>query len=66
MAHIRKKHGERKDKKNARMREAEEYKAGSAGPDQPTTDQWEVQTYKPGGPTDKTVAERRAPSKRKP
>lgn|GEM_PF-1942652 len=53
MAHPRKKHGERKDKKTARMRTAEELKHGLAAPERPTTDQDDVQTHKPGAASDR-------------
>lgn len=53
MAHIRKKHGERKDKKNERMHEAVEYRKAIAQEPHPTTDQKDVVSYKSGGPSDK-------------
>jgi hypothetical protein len=66
MAHTRKKAGERKDKKTARMREAEDFKHGMAGPKKPTTDQWDVQTHKPGAPSDKMSPQNKArPAKKK-
>ena len=66
MSHLRKKGGERKDKKTARMREAEEFKHGMAAPKKPTTDQWDVQVQKPGAPSDRMSPQNRArPAKKK-
>ncbi|HXH60641.1 MAG TPA: hypothetical protein VNI20_04720 [Fimbriimonadaceae bacterium] len=59
MPHTRKKAGERKDKKTARMREAEEFKHGMAKPKKKTSDQWDVQSYKPGHASDKTSPQNR-------
>lgn len=55
MSHPRKKQGQRKDHKVQRMREDEEAKRAEfeAKPPHPTTDQHDVQSYKPGGPTDR-------------
>ena len=54
MSHERKKGGERKDHKVARMRE-DVAKRHAAEKDHPTTDQPDVTMFKSGGPTDKTV-----------
>ena len=51
--HERKKGGQRKDKKNERMREAVAERHENAGSPGPTTDQKDVQTFKPGAPSDK-------------
>lgn len=53
MSHDRKKAGQRKDKKNARMREDTERRHQNAGPERPDTDQWDIQTFKPGSANDK-------------
>lgn len=66
MSHERKKGGERKDKKTARMREAKEFKHGMAKPKKPSTDQWDVQTHKPGHASDKASPQNRnRPAKKK-
>lgn len=52
MAHERKKGGQRKDKKVARMREDVEHRHESGHP-KPQSDQHDIQSHKPGGPTDK-------------
>lgn len=51
--HDRKKNGQRKDKKNERLRKAIEERHEQAGPERPTHDQKDIQTFKPGGPSDK-------------
>lgn len=53
MAHTRKKHGQRKVKKNERMRADVERRHENAAPERPTTDQWDVVPYKPGSGGDK-------------
>ena len=53
MSHDRKKAGQRKDKKNARMREDIERRHQNAGPEKPETDQWDIQAFKPGSANDK-------------
>lgn len=55
MSHERKKHGERKDKKNKRMHEDVEmrHKMAEARGEQPESDQHDVQGFKSGGPSDK-------------
>ncbi len=50
-----KKHGERKGKKNERMRAAVEKRHEQAGPPSPTTDQNDIQEQKPGHAADTTV-----------
>ncbi|MFN8220261.1 MAG: hypothetical protein U0S12_09055 [Fimbriimonadales bacterium] len=56
MSHERKKGGVRKDKKTQKMREAVDLKhqLHDAAPERPTTDQWDVQTFKPGSAGDRT------------
>lgn len=49
-----KKDGERKDKKNQRMRAAVESRKRRAGSLRPSTDQADVQRFKPGSPSDDT------------
>ena len=51
MAHARKKGGERKDKKNERMREDVAVRKSMAHP-HPTTDQKDIVDYKPGSQGD--------------
>lgn len=53
MSHLGKKAGERKDKKQERMRASVLKRHEAAQPPRPTTDQWDVQAFKPGGPTDR-------------
>lgn len=67
MSHLRKKHGERKDKKTARMREALEERHEHAQPEKPQSDQFDVQTFKPGAASDRMSPQHRAeiPQKRK-
>lgn len=66
MAHTRKKRGERKDKKVERMNEAEEFKKGMAKPKKKSSDQWDVQTHKPGGPSDRLSPQNKSrPAKKK-
>jgi hypothetical protein len=60
MAHTRKKHGERKDKKVARMHQAAEFKTGMAHEEKPTHDQKDIQTFKPGHASDKSNPQKRA------
>lgn len=60
MAHTRKKSGERKDKKVARMHQAEEFKTGMAHGEKPTTDQKDIQAFKPGHASDKSSPQNRA------
>lgn len=55
MSHDRKKGGERKDKKNERMRESVEFRKEMAQP-HPSTDQPDLQSYKPGHPGDRNRA----------
>jgi hypothetical protein len=43
-----KKDGQRKDKKNERMREDVAQRKENAAPPRPTTDQKDLQTFKPG------------------
>ncbi len=50
--HTRKKGGERKDKKNERMREAVEQRHAEAGVPKPTHDQPDIVTYKQGSQAD--------------
>lgn len=52
MSHDRKKGGQRKDKKNERMREDVAFRKAMAHPPKPTTDQGDVMDYKPGSPSD--------------
>ena len=52
MSHPRKKGGERKDKKNERMREDVHIRKLWAHDPKPQTDQGDVQTYKPGSSGD--------------
>lgn len=53
MSHERKKkHGERKDKKNERMHEAVAERKAHAAPPQPHTDQQDLHTFKPGSAGD--------------
>lgn len=59
--HDRKKHGERKDKKNVRMRDANTFKHAMADDERPTTDQHDVVGYKPGGPRDRNRQPRPRP-----
>ncbi len=54
MSHERKKGGQRKDHKVARMREDVE-KRHAAAQEQPTTDQNDVTMFKSGGPSDRNV-----------
>jgi hypothetical protein len=54
MAHERKKHGMRKDKKNERMREDVAERKASSKKQPHKSDQKDIQSYKPGGPTDRT------------
>ncbi len=66
MAHTRKKGGERKDKKVERMREAQEFKSGMAKPKKKSSDQWDIQVQKPGGPSDRMSPQNKArPAKKK-
>lgn len=53
MSHPRKKGGERKDKKNERMRNAVETRHKLAQDPRPTTDQHDIVDYKSGGPSDR-------------
>ena len=62
MTHPRKKGGERKDKKVERMREDLAERKAKAKPARPTTDQKDIQTYKPGAADDKNREPKR-PSK---
>ena len=55
MPHLRKKGGERKDKKNERMRESVTERKLSAGPKRPSTDQQDIQTFKPGSEGDRSA-----------
>lgn len=52
MSHERKKDGQRKDKKNERMREDVALRHATAKPPKPETDQLDIQTYKPGSAGD--------------
>jgi hypothetical protein len=52
MAHIRKKGGVRKDKKNERMREDLAWRKAMAKPEHPTNDQKDIVDYKPGSAGD--------------
>ena len=54
MAHDRKKSGQRKDKKTARMREDVERRR-EAEVERPTTDQKDLVPFKSGGPSDRAV-----------
>ncbi len=55
MAHERKKKGgERKDKKNERMREAVAERKAHAAPPRPSNDQPDIVTFKQGGADDQT------------
>lgn len=53
--HERKKGGQRKDKKNERMREAVAERHEQQAPDKPTHDQKDVQAFKPGAPSDRNA-----------
>ena len=55
MSHERKKGGQRKDKKMERMREAVEKRHREAGGEKRTTDQQDIQTFKPGSASDRTT-----------
>lgn len=55
MSHERKKGGQRKDKKMERMREAVEKRKEESGDVKPTTDQPDIQTFKPGSASDRTT-----------
>ena len=55
MSHERKKDGKRKDKKMAKMREGEEARHETAPEKQPTTDETDIITYKPGRTGDHNV-----------
>ena len=48
-----KKDGQRKDKKMQNMREAVAERKANAAPDKPTTDQKDIQTFKPGSQGDR-------------
>lgn len=50
-----KKDGQRKDKKNARMREDVQRRHENEGEPKPSTDQKDIQTFKPGSAGDRTV-----------
>jgi len=50
--HTRKKGGERKDKKVARMREAVEERHAHQEDPKPQSDQWDIQAQKPGSARD--------------
>ncbi|MFN8140279.1 MAG: hypothetical protein U0R49_10830 [Fimbriimonadales bacterium] len=63
MAHERKKGGVRKDKKVERMREDVAERKSKAKP-KTTTDQWDVQTQKPGSASDKSKPQARAKNER--
>ena len=52
MSHLRKKDGQRKDKKNERMRESEAYRKAMAHEARPTTDQNDIVSYKSGSHSD--------------
>jgi hypothetical protein len=52
MSHLRKKHGQRKDKKNERMREDVADRKATQHEPKPTTDQHDVVDYKPGSQRD--------------
>ncbi len=54
MSHDRKKDGQRKDKKNARMREDVAFRHVMAKPIKPSTDQGDIQAFKPGAADDDT------------
>ena len=49
----RKKQGERKDKKRERMRKAVQERQANAGEPRPSTDQVDLQRYKPRSPLDR-------------
>ena len=53
MSHERKKNGQRKDKKMERMHQDVAERKMNAHP-HPTTDQKDLQTFKPGSPADQT------------
>lgn len=55
MSHKRKKGGQRKDHKVHRMMEGEQTRKEEfeQKPPHPTTDQHDIQAFKPGGPSDK-------------
>lgn len=52
MSHQRKKHGQRKDKKNERMREDIAFRKAKATEPSPNSDQGDVMSYKPGSASD--------------
>ena len=52
MSHERKKGGERKDKKNERMREDVSFRKSMAEPPRPTHDRADIIDYKQGGKDD--------------
>ena len=53
MSHERKKGGQRKDKKSARMREDVARRHLDAEPEGHRSDQWDIQAFKPGSANDK-------------
>jgi hypothetical protein len=55
MAHERKKNGERKDKKNERMRESVQVRHENPAEPHSSTDQPDVQTFKPGAASDRNT-----------
>ncbi|MFY9233945.1 MAG: hypothetical protein WAO58_05720 [Fimbriimonadaceae bacterium] len=55
-----KKGGERKDKKNERMREAVQARHEAEGKPRPTSEQPDIQDHKPGQAGDTTVRARRS------
>ena len=58
-----KKDGQRKDKKNQRMHEDVAERKENAKPD-PTTDQKDIQTFKPGSPNDHNRTANQPPNPR--
>jgi len=61
MSHERKKQGQRKDKKVARMREDVRERHERAENDPHHSDQHDIQSYKPGGPSDDNRQVQRQP-----
>ena len=55
MSHERMKDGERKDKKNARMREAVAERKEHGSKEEHKSDQSDIQDFKPGGADDRNM-----------
>jgi hypothetical protein len=57
-----KKDGQRKDKKMERMRDAVAERKENAAPAKPSTDQGDIQSFKPGGADDKNRTANKPPN----